>query len=79
MAGGKSGNEDFMLIPVHKLEKGLWVCKLSDLDLFSPLAKRAPHGIEHEFGQRPLPVVLVDVGRFQHNLLSSLVSGDMGT
>ena len=36
---------DVMLITVHELERGLRVCKLSDLDLVGPLAKLAPHGI----------------------------------
>ena len=61
-----------MLIIVHKLEKGLRVYELADL------AKLAPHGIEHAFGQQLLPVVLVDVRRIQRNPLASLVGGDVG-
>ena len=67
-----------MLITVQELKKGLRVCEFASLDLVGTLAKLAPHGVPHKFGQRPLPVVLVDVGRFQRIPLSSLVGGDVG-
>ena len=69
---------DVVLMAVHEFEKGLRVREFLDLDFIRALTKFSPHGVQHQFGQCPLSVILGYVVTVQRNPLSNLVGGDMG-
>ena len=48
-------------IGIQEMVKGLGIVKFFDLGLVQTLAELAPHGIEHHFGQRAQPCILLDL------------------
>ena len=51
---------DVQDIGIKETMKGLWIMKGLNLGLVEALAKLAPHGVEHHFGQRAEPRVVFD-------------------
>ena len=64
-------------IGIQETVKGLGTIKCFDLGLVGTLAELAPHGIQHHFGQRSQPFILLDLVVLQLDALVIIVLAEV--